>query len=627
MSKRKKHESSNSETKAVKTKTGKNNELKIVLSIITLGFILRMVYVFETTNSPFYLNLFSDSKIYFDWANKMFTSGDWVGDKIFFMSPGYPYFLAFLFQLFGSSILAIRIVQVIISSITIFIIYKSAENIFGQSSAIISAFVAASYDIFIFYSGAVLGETIQVLIISVICFTLSRHENSESVNRWFKIGIMIGIAALFRANILLAGAGLLIYLVLLLRKNNTSNFKPALFLIIGIAIPVLIVTARNYFVGKDLVMISSNGGINFYIGNNENALGVYVNPKGFEIFNDMPGEKYAQKISGQKLMPSEVSSYWYNQGLAFIVSKPIDASILMFKKILFYFGGDENPQSTNVNIDFFRENYSNVLKLPLINFQIILLSAITGIYFASRNKKKIWYLISMLFAIIISTIIFFVIGRFRLVAMPIFIIFSGYGFFSTYQSILKKEYSALLIPAGIISFIIVMQFFFIPKYNYLNFDVWNNLADAEFQNKHYDAAISYAQKSISIKENEISFYLLANCLAAKGDFNEAIIHYNLALKLNSNSSMTYFNRGLLYAQQGIFEDAVKDFYKTIEIDPMFGEAYRNLAVIQFITENYEQALKSFNKYLTLTEDEQAKYTVKQDIIEIEKRLRNKEVKK
>ena len=233
----------------------------------------------------------------------------------------------------------------------------------------------------------------------------------------------------------------------------------------------------------------------------------------------------------------------------------------------------------------------------------------------------------MLFAIIISTIIFFVIGRFRLVAMPIFIIFSGYGFFSTYQSILKKEYSALLIPAGIISFIIVMQFFFIPKYNYLNFDVWNNLADAEFQNKHYDAAISYAQKSISIKENEISFYLLANCLAAKGDFNEAIIHYNLALKLNSNSSMTYFNRGLLYAQQGIFEDAVKDFYKTIEIDPMFGEAYRNLAVIQFITENYEQALKSFNKYLTLTEDEQAKYTVKQDIIEIEKRLRNKEVKK
>ncbi|MBK7379962.1 MAG: tetratricopeptide repeat protein [Ignavibacteriales bacterium] len=203
----------------------------------------------------------------------------------------------------------------------------------------------------------------------------------------------------------------------------------------------------------------------------------------------------------------------------------------------------------------------------------------------------------------------------------------GLWIFSTYQSILKKEYSALLIPVGIISLIIVMQFFFIPKYNYLNFDAWNNLADAEFQNKHYDAAISYARKSISIKENEISFYLLANCLAAKGDFNEAIINYKLALKLYPNSSMTYFNRGLLYAQQGIFEDAVKDFYKTIEIDPMFGEAYRNLAVIQFITENYEQALKSFNKYLTLTEDEQAKYTVKQDIIEIEKRLRNKEVKK
>jgi len=626
MNKRKQHPKKFSKEAESKPKN-KNHYSQLIWIIIAIGFMLRFIYVIETDNTLFFSYLFSDSKIYFDWANKIHTAGNWMGDKIFFMSPGYPYLLAAIFLFFGSSIIIIRIIQTIISAVTIYFIYKSAENIFGKTPALISAFIAAFYNIFIFYSGAILGETIQVLIISIICFNVSRVENIESKYKWFKIGMFIGLASFFRASILSAGAGLLIYLIIQLRKNRVSNFKPLLFLLFGIAIPVLIVTTRNYLVGKDFVLLSSNGGINFYIGNNENALGVYVNPKGFEIFNDMPGEKYAQKVTGQKLSPSEVSSYWYNEGLEFIKSQPLEAGILTLRKILFYFDDDENPQSTNVNIDFFRENFSTVLKLPLINFQIILLSAITGIYFAARNRKKIWHLISVLIALIISTIIFFVIGRFRLVAMPIFIIFSGYGVFSIYQSGLSKKYISLLVPSGIISLIIVMQYFFIPNYSYLNFDAWNNLADAEFQNKRFDTAISYARKSISIQENEISFYLLANCLAAKGEFNEAIKNYNLALKLNPNSSMTYFNRGLLFAQQGNFENAMQDFYKTIEIDPMFGEAYRNIAIIQYITENYEQALKYFNKYLTMTEDEQAKYTVKQDIIEIEKRLRNKEMKK
>ena len=45
-----------------------------------------------------------------------------------------------------------------------------------------------------------------------------------------------------------------------------------------ISCPVLViapVTLRNYIVGHDVVLMTSNGGLNLYIGNNENADGVY----------------------------------------------------------------------------------------------------------------------------------------------------------------------------------------------------------------------------------------------------------------------------------------------------------------------------------------------------------------
>ena len=73
-------------------------ELKIILSILALGFLLRIIYILETQSSTFIQNLFSDSKIYFDWAKNIVSSDNWFGDKVFFMSPGYPYFLAFVFE-------------------------------------------------------------------------------------------------------------------------------------------------------------------------------------------------------------------------------------------------------------------------------------------------------------------------------------------------------------------------------------------------------------------------------------------------------------------------------------------------------------------------------------------------
>lgn len=139
MNKKKKNKGQISGEKVSKKKTLDSSELKIILSILGLGFFIRLIYVLETNDSPFYLNLFSDSKIYFDWAKQIAVSGNWIGDEVFFMSPGYPYILAFIFNLFGASIFVIRIIQAIISTATIFLIFLSTKNIFGKTSGCYAA--------------------------------------------------------------------------------------------------------------------------------------------------------------------------------------------------------------------------------------------------------------------------------------------------------------------------------------------------------------------------------------------------------------------------------------------------------------------------------------------------------
>lgn len=622
MSKKKRHEIPKSEVKVVKNKTIDNQERIIVISILILGFILRLVYVFDTISSPFYLNLFSDSKIYFDWAKQIATSGNWLGDSVFFMSPGYPYFLSAIFIFLGPSILAIRIIQVLISTITIFFIYLSAKNLFGRNSGYFAAGLTSIFSLFIFYSGTILGETVQIFLISYLCVLLSKNKIEGKTKHWFKVGLTLSVAALFRANILIFAIVILVFMIFKsLRKEIEIKTVRTIMLsfFAGLIIPLVIVTSRNYFVGGDFVAISSNGGINFFIGNNESSPGVYLTPKGFDLYKDMSGEKFAEKITGRNLNSAEVSNYWFSRGRDYIFSHPADALILFGKKILLFFDDDENPQSSTTDINFFRENYSILLKLPFPGFLFILLLAAIGVYFSWKNKKPVQFLILLLLSLILSTAIFFVIGRFRLVAVPILIIFAGFGISELINIIKAKRFLELTKPIIILLLIIAVQFI-IPKFNYSNYEAWSNLADVYFQNKEFDEALINAQKSLALKKTDFGFVLLANTYAAKGNNQAAAENYKNAIRLNPESPLAYFNFGLFFTQQGNFDDALVNYNLATKFDPTFAEAYRNMAIIYYMTENYEQSLKFFEKYLSLISDEQIKTTVLQDISEIKKRL-------
>ncbi len=617
----KKKKKSNLKELKKKGEAEQKQTLPLLLIIILAGFILRLIYLIETENSPFITNLYSDSKIYFDWAKNISTSGNWLGDKIFFMSPGYPYFLAVIFSFFGNSITLIRIIQVIISSLNILVIFYIARYMFTRNTAFLAATISAIYSIFIFYSGAILSETLQTFSVSILLLLLIK-PGDDNYKKWFLVGILLGVSALFRANILLFGIFLFPYIFLSKKicASIKSRMKLVLILYAGILLVILPVTLRNYVVGNDLVLLTSNGGINFYLGNNATATGIYQTPEGFDFFRDMAGESYAKKMTGKELSPSETSAYWYGKGTKFIVKEPLNALTLTIKKFFLFFDSSENPQSSIMNPDFFRTNYSDILKLPLPSFYFISILSILGFVLAWKERRNYSIINLLLLSYIASVVIFFIVGRFRVAITPVLIIYAGYAISKIYEVYKNKKFKELLVPVIITIIFLTAQYLISPNYNFSNYEAYTNLGHSYLEKGEYNQAIHNLRKSLDLKKTELAYVLLGNTYAARQNFDAALMAYRNALTINPDYALGYFNLGSFYIQQNNYNEGEKNMLRTIENDPAFAEAYRNLAVIYYINQDYPKSLSYFEKYLKYLSDPVVRNKVMQDIQEIKKRI-------
>lgn len=89
---------------------------------------------------------------------------------------------------------------------------------------------------------------------------------------------------------------------------------------------------------------------------------------------------------------------------------------------------------------------------------------------------------------------------------------------------------------------------------------------------------------------DISTYIEnANSLAQQGNYKEAYIQINEALKINPSSPRANRIRGNLNFIRKNYKAALKDFSKVIEAYPKKSRAYSDRALVYYALENYEKA--------------------------------------
>jgi Flp pilus assembly protein TadD len=79
------------------------------------------------------------------------------------------------------------------------------------------------------------------------------------------------------------------------------------------------------------------------------------------------------------------------------------------------------------------------------------------------------------------------------------------------------------------------------------------------------------------RSHEKSFGLRGMAYAAKGDYRQAIVDLNEAIRLNSEDAKSWFYRGYAYAQLKDFDRAIPDYNQAISLNPKTGMYYYSRA--------------------------------------------------
>ncbi len=469
---------------------GNNNRFPAwiwALGIAGLALLLRFVYVFQVHNLPLIVPEDLDPGFYFRWAQAI-AGGDWIGKDPFVQSPLYAYLLGFWMRLFGQAITPILIAQAIVGAGTVALTYVAGRRYFGEWQARLAAILLALYGPFIYYEGMVMKTFLSPFLTIVLALLIDRARRrsagpegaagSPAIGAWALAGLAFGCLTLDRDNFIVLAPVLFLVAMVLGGGFARAGIRSALGFTAGALLAILPVTARNYAVSGELVLLTTGGGEVFFIGNNADANGLYVPPAFVR-----PDPKYehadfiarASEMAGRTLTPMESSWFWFREGMSFVTAEPVAWIGLLGNKLRHFWNWYELPDNLDYGV---LQRFSPLLlalngvapprSLPtlalpagggvwlpvrlhlLSTFGTLAPLGILGAILAWRRRRDLLPLYVLLFGYMGTVMLFFNFSRFRVPVVPILALFAGEALvrFGTWLPRLWDFLVALLGRAG-----------------------------------------------------------------------------------------------------------------------------------------------------------------------------------
>jgi tetratricopeptide (TPR) repeat protein len=376
---------------------------------------------------------------------------------------------------------------------------------------------------------------------------------------------------------------------------------------LGLALILLPVVARNYWIDGGLYLTTSQFGSNFYIGNNPNADGTYASirfGRGAPEFERLDAKEVAEESVGRTLSPSEVSSFWTGRALGYITSQPLSWLRLTGRKILLLFNHTE-MLDTEAQESY--AEFSVVLRVLgwFTHFGVLLPLAVIGVIATWPDRRRLWIVQMLALAYAASVVMFFVFARYRYPLVPFLILFAAAPFDSRAREYLASTFvqglhrgklAALLVAVAIFCNLTVLSSTLMMSITE------NNLGTALMEKGLYDQAIAHQERSIALRPDYAPGYNnLGASLRAAGRLDEAVLRYQQALELKPDFASASYNLANALLEQGKAGDSVESFRRSLESNPNSVEAHNNLGIALANRGDAPGAIAEFRAALAIDE--------------------------
>ncbi len=493
--------------------------------IAFFALLIRWVHLFIVKDTDLVQIPIIDAAFYHSWAVAI-SKGEIIGNHTFFMSPLYSYLAGLVYAIIGAAPVRLMALQGLMGVGTVLLVFRWGSLLAGRKVGLVAAALTAVYAPFIFYETTLLTATL-ILLLGVVILNLTEAVlRKTSTLNLLLLGGVIGLSALARPLVLIFVP--LLFLVLIL-DNRDTWIKRSIWLTVGVLILLIPVGIRNLAVGGDFALTTSSAGMNFYVGNNPEATGLYweapfltsIEPQ----YEDEDYRRVASEAVERELSTREAGQYWLNRSLDWIIHKPLGYLKLLGRKKFYFWNRAEF--ANNISI-YYGKEVSPIIAYNPFGFWLIGPLGLAGLILLwwRLGWKRARIPVLWVFACFAGCVLFFVASEYRLAAVP--------------------------------ALIVGVAYLVVEIYNYVK--------------------AHRVEPAMRLLALGLLFMPLSNL---RTDF----IHSG------ENPRMDYFNFGNTLLKQGKNLDAISRFQRSLEIDPYFAEGTMRLAEAYSRAGMHDQAVE------------------------------------
>ncbi|HWQ29131.1 MAG TPA: glycosyltransferase family 39 protein [Dehalococcoidia bacterium] len=392
-------------------------------AVVTLAVALRLVWIAYSDWRP----LPDDDAFRYDWFARNLAEGTGFvhlnGKPTAFWPPGYPLLVAPFYFLFGPDPLWAQLLNTALAGGAVALTFALARRAFGDRAGLLAAGIVALFPSLILFTGLTLSETAFTFfaLLGLWLLIAEGGRGRIGLRELALAGAVIGFATLIR------GQALLLPLVALpFWQMASGDWRAALrrLAVAGSCAAVVVVpwTIRNAIQMNAFVPISTNAGVDLWIGNHDGASGrgqmadalIYSRPD-------------LDSVAGEVAVNAE----GFRRAVRFALEQPLTELQLLPRKLFYLYYHDEEGLRWNDGHGgqpWMDPNVWRALRwLSNAYYYAVLALFAVGLAFAWRRLR------TPALALVASTIVywtaihlvFFGDPRFHAPAMPLFAIFAA----------------------------------------------------------------------------------------------------------------------------------------------------------------------------------------------------------
>lgn len=342
----------------------------VVLSVFVIALGLRVTYL--AANAPTFAD-WPDSRHIeqIAWRLSQGLSYDDPADPLpaIFRPPLLPLLISGVYRMAGRSPVAAQYCLALLSSLGAMAVCYSAMRLYGRQAGLAAGLLYAIYPYYLYLVGVFYPEAVGVPLVATCVLVFLINVQAERMSsRWMALlGVLMGLAALCRANWLVTLPLLLpcVYICRWLGKRECRYWPAAITGCLWL-VTWLPWTLRNAVTYDGPILISANGGYNFYLGN-------------------APDATYNSKTAVQKpYVPRDLDPYtadriMYQMGWQQVKQRPARTLVLSIEKFLYMW----QPVPAITNHPIGRQQFL----VAMLSDGLVLLAGLAGVVLSIRRRS------------------------------------------------------------------------------------------------------------------------------------------------------------------------------------------------------------------------------------------------